>query len=216
MPKRLPPAYSPFPINNFVAIDFETADRYQDSACAVGLVRVEQGKVVEKVHYLIRPPRPHIEFTYIHGIAWDDVAEQPSFAELWPTINPILDGVDFFAAHNASFDRGVLHTCCAAHDIAPPSPSFICTVKLARDTWNIRPTRLPHVCEYLDIPLNHHNALSDAEACAHIVISANDSGPADRRIVVECPGCAVPLGVPQGRRGHITCMRCQHQFTVST
>ena len=30
----------------FVAIDFETADAKRDSACAVGLVRVESGRVV--------------------------------------------------------------------------------------------------------------------------------------------------------------------------
>ncbi|HEY9734856.1 MAG TPA: 3'-5' exonuclease, partial [Trichocoleus sp.] len=194
----------------------ETADRYKDSACAVGLVRVEGGKVVNKVHYLIRPPRQDIEFTHIHGISWQDVAEQPSFAELWPTIEPMLQGVDFFAAHNASFDRGVLHACCEAHGINQPSPTFVCTVKLARDTWNIRPTKLPNVCEYLDIPLNHHNALSDAEACARIVISANYPGPSNRKIAVHCPSCSVPLGVPQGRNGRITCLRCQHQFSVKT
>lgn len=160
-------------MDTFVAIDFETADRYRDSACSVGLVRVEGGRVVEKAHFLIRPPRPRIEFTYIHGIAWADVAEQPSFAELWPTVMPMLRGAAFLAAHNAPFDRSVLYACCQANGIAQPSPAFLCTVKLARDRWNIRPTRLPNVCEYLGIPLDHHNALSDAEACARIVISAH-------------------------------------------
>ncbi|MBD2259406.1 3'-5' exonuclease [Pseudanabaena sp. FACHB-2040] len=168
-------------MDNFVAIDFETADRCRDSACSIGLVRVEEGKVVDKVHYLIRPPRQHIEFTYIHGIAWRDVAGEPSFAELWPTLEPMFEGVDFLAAHNASFDRGVLSACCNAHNLTPPSSAFICTVKLARDTWNIRPTKLPNVCEYLGIPLKHHDALSDAEACARIVISANQSKAASGR-----------------------------------
>lgn len=203
-------------MNNFVAIDFETADRYKDSACSIGLVRVESGKVVSKAHYLIRPPRRHIEFTHIHGISWGDVAEQPSFAQLWPTLEPILQGTDFFAAHNASFDRSILHACCTAHNIAPPSPAFICTVKLARDTWNIRPTKLPNVCEYLDFPLKHHDALSDAEACAHIVISANQPTASDRRVVVHCPSCSVPLGVPQGRSGQILCPCCQQCFPVKT
>jgi DNA polymerase-3 subunit epsilon len=35
---------------------------------------------------------------------------------------------------------------------------------------------LPDVCRYLGIQLNHHNALSDAEACAQIVISAAQDG----------------------------------------
>ncbi|HEY9879473.1 MAG TPA: 3'-5' exonuclease [Leptolyngbyaceae cyanobacterium] len=216
MPKTSPSPYSPLPTDNFVAIDFETADRCQDSACAIGLVRVEGGKIIEKAHYLIRPPRPQFEFTYIHGISWEDVVEQPDFGQLWPTIEPLLKGTDFFAAHNATFDRNILHACCVAHDISPPSPAFICTVKLARDAWNLRPTKLPNVCDYLNIPLKHHDALSDAEACARIVISANQPSTANRRIVVHCPSCSIPLGVPQGRSGQISCLRCQHHFAAHT
>ncbi|PSR14428.1 exonuclease [filamentous cyanobacterium CCP3] len=163
-------------MTTFVALDFETADRYRDSACAIGLVRVEQGQVVEKVHYLIRPPRRQFEFTHIHGITWRQVANQPNFAELWPEIATVLAGAEFFAAHNASFDRSVLHACCQAHHIAPPAPDFVCTVKLARQAWNIRPTKLPNVCDYLGIPLNHHDALSDAEACAKIAIASALAG----------------------------------------
>ena len=157
----------------FVALDFETADRGRDSACAIGLVRVEQHQIVQRDYYLICPPRPWFEFTYIHGITWRDVADEPTFGELWPTIEAAIQGADFLAAHNASFDKGVLYACCDAHQIRRPQHRFTCTVQLARATWNIRPTKLPNVCDYLGIDLNHHQALSDAEACAQIVIAAD-------------------------------------------
>jgi DNA polymerase III subunit epsilon len=156
----------------FVALDFETADQGKDSACAIGLVRVENNQIVHRAHYLIRPPRPEILFTHIHGIRWADVKDQPQFGALWQTLEPVLDGVEVLAAHNAAFDRGVLYACCDAHGIARPPHSFICTVQLARKTWKLYPTKLPNVCEYLGITLNHHQALSDAEACARIVIAA--------------------------------------------
>lgn len=159
-------------MTTFVALDFETADRYRDSACSIGLVRVEQGQVVDRAHYLIRPPRRLFEFTHIHGITWQQVANQPDFAERWPAIAAMLAGADFLAAHNASFDRSVLNACCRAYGIVPAIPEFVCTVKLARQAWNIRPTKLPNVCDYLGIPLNHHDALSDAEACAKIAIAS--------------------------------------------
>ncbi|MGB3136204.1 MAG: 3'-5' exonuclease [Nodosilinea sp.] len=162
-------------MTTFVALDFETADRYRDSACALGLVRVEQGQVINKAHHLIRPPRRQFEFTHIHGITWAQVANQPDFAELWPSVAVMLAGADFFVAHNAPFDRSVLYACCQAHGIEPPVPEFVCTVKLARQSWNIRPTKLPNVCDYLGIPLNHHDALSDAEACAQIAIASEFS-----------------------------------------
>ena len=47
-------------------------------------------------------------------------------------------------------------------------------MKIARSTWGIYPTKLPNVCNYLDIKLNHHDALSDAEACAKIFIAAEN------------------------------------------
>jgi DNA polymerase-3 subunit epsilon len=156
----------------FVALDFETADNGPDSACAVGLVRVEDFQIVERRTCLIRPPRCSFRFTFLHGISWADVQDQPTFAECWPALTTLLDGAEFLAAHNAPFDRGVLQTCCATAGLAAPGLPFVCTMQLARHTWDVRPTRLPDVCRFLGIPLRHHEAGSDAEACAHIVIAA--------------------------------------------
>lgn len=157
---------------SFVAIDFETADYGRDSACAVGLVRVEHGQIVDRTVRLIRPPRPHFIFTYIHGITWPMVVREPAFGEVWPSLVPLLDGVEFLAAHNASFDRSVLSACCAAAGVSAPALEFQCTVRLARQVWNLRPANLPAVCSHLGIALKHHDAGSDAEACARIVIAA--------------------------------------------
>jgi DNA polymerase III subunit epsilon len=159
-------------MSTFVAIDFETANRSRESACSIGMVRVEKGQIVQKEHYLIRPYQPEFEFTYIHGICWEDVAKEPTFGERWPEIEAVLKGTEFIAAHNASFDRGVLNACCDIYDIQRPKQEFLCTVQLARKTWKLHPTKLPNVCEYLGLELNHHHALSDAEACAQIVIAA--------------------------------------------
>ncbi len=160
----------------FAAIDFETADYERDSACAVAVVRVEGDRIVRRVHHLIRPPRRDFVFSYLHGISWDDVVGAPSFRDLWPLLRAEFDGVDFLAAHNASFDRSVLETCCRRGGVKPPSSPFECTVRLARSAWGIYPTKLPDVCRRLRIPLDHHHAASDAEACARIVIAAAKAG----------------------------------------
>lgn len=158
---------------NFLALDFETANRYSNSACAIGLVRVEANQIVQRDYFLIRPPQRWFEFSAIHNIQWHDVATQPDFGELWDRLSLHFHAVDFIAAHNASFDRRVLHACCDTYGILKPLQDFICTVKLARQTWKIYPTKLPNVCEHLGILLDHHQALSDAEACARIVIAAH-------------------------------------------
>jgi DNA polymerase-3 subunit epsilon len=157
---------------DFVAIDFETADYGADSACAVGLVRVSNGKIVDSATYLIRPPRERFEFTYIHGITWRMVADAPPFAEVWQQARPLLSGAQRLVAHNAPFDRGVLRACCSAAGLSMPRIPFACTVQLARRAWNVYPTKLPDVCRHLCIPLKHHDAASDARACAEIAIAA--------------------------------------------
>src|SRR5229473_1776433 len=78
-------------------------------------------------------------------------------------------GAEFLASHGASFDRRVLKSCCKVANILPPQIPHVCTVKLARNTWGIHPTNLSMVCRHLGLRLNHHEALSDAEACAGIV-----------------------------------------------
>ncbi len=160
----------------FVAIDFETADYGRDSACAVGMARVEGGRIVRREKRFVRPPRRWFVFDYIHGITWDRVAREPSFRTLWPELRAVLEGARFIAAHQASFDRSVLEACCAAARVAVPRTPFECTVKLARRIWGIRPTTLPFVCGVLGIRLRHHDPLSDAEACARIVLAAHREG----------------------------------------
>ncbi|MCE5210526.1 MAG: 3'-5' exonuclease [Deltaproteobacteria bacterium] len=155
---------------NFLALDFETANYYQDSACALGLVRVEDNRIVDQASFLIRPPYRYFVFTYIHGITWEDVADQPTFAEHWQSIKPFFEGIDFAVAHNASFDRNVLRACCERHGIIKPAVDFQCTMKLSRKVFHLYPTNLPAVCRNFNIDLQHHDALSDTLACARIMI----------------------------------------------
>ena len=157
----------------FLAIDFETANTEANSACAVGLVRVENKKIVHKEVHLIRPPSRKFMFSYIHGIHWTDVENAPTWSELWPVIEPQFKDIEFLAAHNSGFDRRVLNGVCEHYGIKAPNIPFSCSMQLARREWNIRPTKLSDVCRHLDIELNHHEALSDAMACARIFISAN-------------------------------------------
>ena len=158
-------------MSKFIAIDFETADYGRDSACAVGLARVEDCRVTATAYRLIRPPRPAMMFTYIHGITWEEVEKEPPFAAVWPELAGLFEGLDFIAAHNAPFDKSVLNACCAAAGLQAPPQPFVCTVKLSKTELGLKPATLAHVRHHLSIPLNHHNALSDAEACAKIMIT---------------------------------------------
>lgn len=161
--------------NAFLAIDFETANYASDSACAIGLVCVKDGEIQKQQHFLIKPPSTGFVFTHIHGITWKDVASSPSFGELWPTLEPFFNDIDFVVAHNVGFDRKVLASCCERYKIPSPNVDYRCTVQMARKQLGFRPANLPAVCSRLNIELNHHDAMSDALACAKIAIVALQS-----------------------------------------
>src|SRR5688572_29201974 len=115
----------------FTAIDFETANRFRDSACAVGAVRVEHGKIVERYYRLVRPWTQRFEYTALHGIAWSHVRDAPSFRRVWPELRWLLRGVDFVVAHNASFDMAVLAASCVRAGVQPPSAIRVkCTLQV--------------------------------------------------------------------------------------
>ena len=54
-----------------------------------------------------------------------------------------------------------------------PALPFRCTVQAARETRNNYPTKISDVCRALGVVLNHHEALSNAMACARIMIAAH-------------------------------------------
>ncbi len=163
-----------------ISIDFETADYDATSACAVGLVRIENLEITESFSALIRPPNNDKNkknlFTHIHGITWEDVKNEANFKEVWHNAQHILKGVQGFIAHNAPFDRKVMHYCCIEAKHSIPDAPFYCTLKASRKFLNLPKNKLCNLAEHFNIELNHHEALSDAHAAAKIFIELYNRG----------------------------------------
>lgn len=160
----------------FTAIDFETANEKRLSACALGIVCIEDGKVTEQCYYLIQPPELYFNpyNVAIHGIRKADVIDKPNFSQLWPSIKHYFEN-NIVIAHNASFDMSVLRAILDYYEIPYPNLSYGCTWLISKKQW---PDRLSHklndVAAMLDINFEHHHALEDASACARIAIEILD------------------------------------------
>ena len=150
--------------NTFTAIDFETAVGKRNSICAVGIITVENGKITEKYQALIQPPENKYFWknTEIHGIAASDTANSPKFDEIYPEIKKRLTGRTV-VAHNEAFDRDVLQKTMAFYDMDYSylniADKWECTLRTHGEALNV-------CCHRYGIELNHHDALSDARACA--------------------------------------------------
>lgn len=172
-------------MGSVIALDFETSDRWADSACALGLTKIENGVITDELYHLIRPPRSYVCFTEIHGLTWDMLKDAPTFDKLWPEFSRFMQGAELFVAHNASFDRRILNGTCAAYDLEVPAVPFVCTVKGARRGLNLPHNKLNDVCQHLGIELNHHHAMSDARAAAKIYLHLRSIGMSDADMMLK-------------------------------
>lgn len=160
----------------YLAIDFETADTGRDSACALAAVRIEANEIVERKVWFIKPPRSIVKFADIHGLTWDRLRLEPTFVGVWTLCESLFQGIDAIVAHNAKFDTSVLKACCEKAGIPVPAVPSLCTVDLVKKAWNLNPAALPDACRYIRYPLDHHNPLSDADACANILLTLQRTG----------------------------------------
>lgn len=57
-------------MDNFAAIDFETANNERTSVCSVGVVIVKDGEIVDKFYSLIHPEPDYYLYwnTCVHGL----------------------------------------------------------------------------------------------------------------------------------------------------
>lgn len=147
----------------YTAIDFETANGYRTSICQIGLVRIENQKIVKQLSILVQPPDNSYwnQFTAIHGITAKKTAKAPTFDRVWKEIEPFIKNQQVVAHNGFSFDFDCLAKTLEYYNLPTPEYSKHCTLKIYRKGLGL-------LCQELNIPLNHHDALSDARACAEL------------------------------------------------
>jgi len=151
-------------MEDFTAMDFETAQSNPASICQVGLVRVVDGEVVEKVDRLVRPPNNFYfaKNVEIHGIQPIQTEDSPTFEVIWHEIKHLIED-QVVVAHNVGFDVGCLRSALAYYDEIQPDFEERCTRRIFG-------RGLAYLSQKYKIPLQHHDALSDAHACAQLYL----------------------------------------------
>lgn len=161
-------------MERFAAIDFETANGKRSSVCSVGVVIVEDNQVIDQAYSLIRPyPNYYTQWTTaVHGLTPEDTNEAPDFEEVWAKIAPKIADLPL-VAHNSPFDEGCLKAAHMAYELAYPKYQFYCTCRLSRKMYPFLVNHQLHtVAAYCGYDLtNHHHAMADAYACAHIAVA---------------------------------------------
>ncbi|MDR2597168.1 MAG: 3'-5' exonuclease [Treponema sp.] len=159
-------------MNDFIAIDFETATESPESAVSVGLVKYRNYQSISAYYSLIRPPNLYIrsDFTEIHGLTVEDVKDAPDFNYIWKNEIKRFIGKTLLAAHNASFDMKVLKAVLGYYELPIPRLPYFCTLYLSRHAWpKLKSHALTSLAKEFGIIYNAHNALDDAYTCGKLV-----------------------------------------------
>jgi DNA polymerase-3 subunit epsilon len=147
----------------FVDIETTGGSHFTSRVLEVGVVRVEQNRVVASYRSLVNPNEDIPPFiTGLTGITNEDVTNAPSFAGISDELAEVLDGA-VFVAHNVRFDWSFLKMEFERLG-ANFRPQLLCTVRLSRRLFpQFRTHKLADLIErhQLNAPARHR-AYDDA------------------------------------------------------
>lgn len=165
-------------LDRCICFDVETPNSRNHRMSAIGIAVVQDGEIIRDFYTLVNPETSFDAFNIqLTGIDPDKVRSKPTFPVLWELIAPWMDS-GVLVAHNAAFDMSVLAKCLRDYDIPfKPRVSYACTCQMGRRLLPGMPNhRLNTLCDALGFELDHHNALSDARACAMLLLHYQKMG----------------------------------------
>ena len=161
---------------DYIAIDFETANQYGNSAISVGLVRYINGKETDNIYERICPPTDFFVQEWIdkvHHLTYADVKESPKFPEVWDgKIIPFIEKTPGLplVAHNAKFDMSVIWDACNYYHHKLPGYNYFCSLQLSKKVWpELEKHALTFLGQKFGIEYLAHDALEDSRTCGLIV-----------------------------------------------
>lgn len=163
-------------------LDVETTglDPTDHRITEVGIIRFEQGEVVETYGELVNPEMPiPAESTKVTGISDDDVAGAPTFAEIADEVHKRLQGVGI-VAYNLPFDRSFVRMELERCGLSWPeaSPTLDPLIFARQFFKDKRRKNLGAICELLGIELEEaHRATNDATVTGHVLYAFADRLP---------------------------------------
>jgi len=86
-----------------------------------------------------------------------------TFDKVWHKLEPYIKGQAVVAHNGLSFDFPVLEKTLEYYGMEAPEYEKYCTYRIFRQN-------LASLCNHYKIPLNHHDALGDAKACAELFL----------------------------------------------
>ncbi len=157
--------------DEFVVFDIETTGfcATVDRIIEIGAVKIKNGEIIDRFSSFVNPKMPiPFKIENLTGISDMMVLDAPVIEEVLPKFIEFCEGC-VVVAHNAEFDTSFIIDKALKQDISW-EPTIVDTVLLGQFVIpNLNNYKLDTLCKHLGVVLdNHHRAVDDAEATAHI------------------------------------------------
>lgn len=164
--------------DRFIAFDLEMPGQKELRISAIGITVVEKGEIVDSYFHLVNPETEFDPFVIdLVGITPQMVENEPTFPEIWREIEDIMNS-GVLVAHGAPGDLRTLCACLDHYGIRwKDKIDYLCTCDIGIAFYpHLEHYSLDYLCEHIGVKLDHHNALSDSEGCARLIIDYMENG----------------------------------------
>ena len=155
----------------YCIIDIETNGSKPGTSQVIelGAVMVQNGEVIGRYETFVECAFLPEYITKITGIEPEDLIDAPTRKEALIGLRHFMEDA-VFVAHNANFDYGFLNASFARFGLGNIGNPKLCTIDLAKRTFESERYGLAYLIDFLDIETaTHHRAFSDAVCAAKVM-----------------------------------------------
>jgi len=176
---KLDTYFTPYVEQKYCVIDIETNGSKPGTSqvIEIGAVMIQNGKILGRYETFVECAFLPEYITKITGIELEDLIDAPSRKEALIGLRHFMQDA-IFVAHNASFDYTFLNASFSRFGIGNIGNPKLCTIELARRTFESERYGLAYLIDFLGIETaTHHRAMSDAVCAAKVMEKSVETLP---------------------------------------
>lgn len=159
---------------NFFALDVETANTNLHSICQVGIVKFENGAIVDTWCSLVNPEEYFDDLNVsIHGIDESMVKDAMKIPEMIEIVREKISGN--IVIHHMAFDRTAFKRATEKFNLPEISCNWLDSARVSRRAWEkykYSGYALSNLASEFNLSFQHHDAAEDARIAGEIVKKA--------------------------------------------
>ncbi len=176
---RLETYFTPHEEQRYCVLDIETNGSKPGTSqvIEIGAVMLQNGEVIDRFETFVECAFLPEYITKITGIEPTDLIGAPTRRAALTKLRHFM-GDAIFVAHNANFDYGFLNASFDRFGLGGIGNPKLCTIELARRTFESERYGLAHLIDFLEIKTaTHHRAFSDAVCAAKVMEKSLETVP---------------------------------------